>query len=58
MYFCMIVTCSYMSDFNSGVYLIGGEGEGRDGYRDQIVMCDVRVSLHAFQDTSTVRIIW
>ena len=26
----------------------------RDGYRDQIVTCDVGVSLHAFQDTSTV----
>ena len=28
---------------------IAYEGEGRDGYRDQIVTCDV-----AFQDTSTV----
>ena len=28
-----------------------GELEGRDGYRDQI---DVGISLHAFQDTSTV----
>ena len=23
------------------------EGEGRDGYRDQIVTCDVGVSLHS-----------
>ena len=33
---------------------IAYEGEGRDEYRDQIVTCDVGVSLHAFQDTSTV----
>ena len=31
---------------------IAYEGEGRDGYRDQIVACDVGVS--EFQDTSTV----
>ena len=26
---------------------IAYEGEGRDGYRDQIVTCDVGVSLHS-----------
>ena len=26
---------------------IAHEGEGRDGYRDQIVTCDVGVSLHS-----------
>ena len=26
---------------------IGYEGEGRDGYRDKIVTCDVGVSLHS-----------
>ena len=27
--------------------VIAYEGEGRDGYRDQIVTCDVGVSLHS-----------
>ena len=28
-------------------HITGYEGEGRDGYRDQIVTCDVGVSLHS-----------
>ena len=30
------------------------EGEGKDGYRDQIVTCDVGVSLHSKTHASTV----
>ena len=43
------VTCTeYIGVFNSGVLLpIAYEGEGKDGYRDQIVTCDVDVSLHS-----------
>ena len=43
------VTCTeYIGVFNSGVLLpIAYEGEGRDGYRDQIVTCDVGVSLNS-----------
>ena len=38
-------------------YLIASSGgEGRDGYRDQIVTCDVGMS--AFQHTLTVHIVW
>ena len=40
----MSVTCIYRClQFRSLAY----EGEGRDGYRDQIVTCDVDVSLHS-----------
>ena len=51
----MAVTCVYRClQFRSLVAItyIAYEGEGRDGYRDQIVTCDVGVSLHS--KTSTV----
>ena len=45
------VTCVYYRclQFRSLVAItyIAYEGEGRDGYRDQIVTCDVGVSLHS-----------
>ena len=46
----MAVTCVYRCfQFRSLVAItyIAYEGEGRDGYRDQIVTCDVGVSLHS-----------
>ena len=53
----MAVTCVYRClQFRSLVAItyIAYEGEGRDGYRDQIVTCDVGVSLHSKTHTSTV----
>ena len=46
----MAVTCVYRClQFRSLVAITyrAYEGEGRDGYRDQIVTCDVGVSLHS-----------
>ena len=44
----MAVTCIYRClQFRSLLLPIAYEGEGRDGYRDQIVTCDVGVSLHS-----------
>ena len=45
----MAVTCIIynIGVFSSGDYPIDYEGEDRDGYRDQIVTCDVGVSLHS-----------
>ena len=37
--FRSLANCYYLS--------IAYEGEGRDGYRDQVVTCDVDVSLHS-----------
>ena len=38
---------SSVQDFSSLLLPIAYEGEGRDGYRDQIVACDVGVSLNS-----------
>ena len=48
----MAVTCIYRcfqfrSLANCYYLYIAYEGEGRDGYRDQIVTCDAGVSLHS-----------
>ena len=37
---------SSVQEFSQLLLSIAYEGEGKDGYRDQIVTCDVGVSLH------------